>query len=53
MLEAIYKKGDVFEYSKVYQCDNGSEFKCDVTKFLEIHNAEEQQQSISTFTQLL
>ena len=27
VLEAIYKKGGVFKYPKVFQCDNGSEFK--------------------------
>ena len=26
VLEAIYKKGRVFKYPKVFQCDNGSEF---------------------------
>ena len=26
VLEAIYKKGGVFKYTKVFQCDNGSEF---------------------------
>ena len=32
VLEAIYKKGGVFKYPKVFQCDNGSEFKNEVTK---------------------
>ena len=27
VLEAIYRKGDVFKYPKVFQRDNGSEFK--------------------------
>ena len=27
--------GDVFKYSKVFQCNNGSEFKSDKTKLLE------------------
>ena len=40
MLEAIYKKGGVFRYPKTSQCDNGSEFKNEVTKLLEKHNAE-------------
>ena len=40
MLEAIYKKGGVFKYPKVFQCDNGSEFKGEVTKFLEKHSVE-------------
>ena len=38
MLEAIYKKGGVFKYPKMFQCDNGSEFKNEVTKLLEKHN---------------
>ena len=38
MLEAIHKKGDVFKYPKVFQCDNGSEFKNEMTKLLEKHN---------------
>ena len=38
MLEVIYKKGGVFQYPKVLQCDNGSKFKSDVTKLLEKHN---------------
>ena len=47
MLEAIYKKGGVFKYPKAFQCDNGSEFKNEVTKLLEKHNVdfEEQQQN--------
>ena len=55
VLEAIYKKGDVFKYPKVFQCDNGSDFKSDVTKLLEKHNVDfkEQQQNTSTLTQLL
>ena len=40
VLEAIYKKGAVFKYPKTFQCDNGSEFKKEVTKLLEKHNAE-------------
>ena len=39
-LVAIYKKGDVFKYPKVFQCDNGSEFKGEVTKLLKKHNVE-------------
>ena len=38
--EAIYKKGGVFKYLKVFQCDNGSEFKNEVTKLLEKHNVD-------------
>ena len=40
MLEAIYKKGGVFKYPKAFQCDNGSEFKTEVTKLLEKHNVD-------------
>ena len=40
MLGAIYKKGGVFKYPKTFQCDNGSEFKNEVTKLLEKHNVE-------------
>ena len=27
VFEVIYKKSGVFKYPKVFQCDNGSEFK--------------------------
>ena len=40
VLEAIYKKSGVFKYPKVFQCDNGSEFKGEVTKLLEKNSAE-------------
>ena len=40
MPEAIYKKGGVFKYPKEFQCDNGSEFKNEVTKLLEKHSVE-------------
>ena len=40
LLEAIYEKGGVFKYSKVFQCDNGSEFKNELTKLLEKHNVD-------------
>ena len=40
VLEAIYKKGSVFKYPRTFQCDNGSEFKNEVTKLLEKHNVE-------------
>ena len=36
MLEDIYKKGPL-KYPEIFQCDNGSEFKGDVTKLLEKH----------------
>ena len=37
VLEALYKKGGVFKYPKVFQIDNGSEFKNEMTKLLEKH----------------
>ena len=40
VLEAIYKNGGVFKYPKVFQCDDGPEFKNEVTKFLEKHNVD-------------
>ena len=40
VLEVIYKKGGVFKYPKVFQCDNGTEFKNEVTKLLEKHNVD-------------
>ena len=40
ILETIYKKGDVFKYPKVFQCDNGPEFKNEVTKLLEKHDVD-------------
>ena len=40
VLEAIYKKGSDFKYPKIFQCDNGSEFKSKVTKLLENHSVE-------------
>ena len=40
VLEAIYKKGDVFKYPKAFQCDNGSEFKNEVIKLLEKHDVD-------------
>ena len=40
VLEAIYKKGGVFKYPKVFQCDNGSEFKGEMTKLLKKHNVD-------------
>ena len=38
VLKAIYKKGSAFKCAKSFQCNNGSEFKGDVTKLLEKHN---------------
>ena len=40
VLGAIYKKCGVLKYPKAFQCDNGSEFKNEVTKLLEKHHAE-------------
>ena len=40
MWEAIYKKGGLLKYPKTFQCDNGSEFKNEVTKLLEKHNVD-------------
>ena len=40
VLEAIYKMRSVFEYLAVFQCDNGSEFKNEVTNLLEKHNVD-------------
>ena len=40
VLEAIYKKGGVFNYPKVFHCVNGTEFKSDVTKLLEKHDVD-------------
>ena len=37
---AFYKKGGDFKYRKIFQCDNGSEFKSKVTKLLESHSVE-------------
>ena len=58
MLKVIYKKGGVFQYPKIFQCNNGSEFKSDVIKLLEKYNVEVrraatkyQQQNISCQSQ--
>ena len=40
MVACLSTKGGVFKYPKTFQCDNGSEFKNEVTKPLEKHNAE-------------
>ena len=55
VLEAIYKKGSVVKYPKTFQCNNGSEFKNEVTKLLEKHNVgiQRQQRNISTPIRLL
>ena len=38
--QANLRKVYVFKYPKVFQCDNGSEFKNEVTKLLEKHNVD-------------
>ena len=38
MIAYIYKVGPLM-YPKIFQCDNGSEFKGEVTKMLEKHEA--------------
>ena len=43
-LEAIYKKGGVFKHPKAFQCDNGPEIKNEVTKLLEKHDVDIQEQ---------
>ena len=40
VLEAVFKTSGVFKYPKTFQCDDGSEFKGEVTKLLEKHNVE-------------
>ena len=40
MLEAIYNKIVVFNYLKVFQCDNVSEFKSEVTTLFEKHKVD-------------
>ena len=42
MIADIYKVGPLM-YPKIFQCDNGSEFKADVTKMLEKHEVKIQQ----------
>ena len=40
VLEAIYKKGGVLKNPKTFQCNNASEFKSEVARLLEKHNAQ-------------
>ena len=35
VLKSVFKKSDVFKYPEEFWCDNGSEFKNEVTKLLE------------------
>ena len=39
VLEVMYNKGDIFKYPTVFQFNNASKFKSDVTKLIEKHNA--------------
>ena len=39
-MEAVYKKSGVLKYSRVIQCDIGSEFRGEVAKLLKKHNVE-------------
>ena len=41
MIADIYKVG-LLTYPKIFQCDNGSEFKADVTKMLKKHEVKTQ-----------
>ena len=40
LLEAVYKKCGASKFPKAFQCDNGSVFKCDVTKLLKKHSVD-------------
>ena len=42
MIADIYKV-DPLTYPKIFRCDNGSEFKAEVTKMLEKHDVKIQQ----------
>ena len=55
VLGAMYKKRRVFKYSKVFQYDNESKFKSDLTRLLEktMLSFEEQQQNNELAKQLL
>lgn len=39
-LKTIYKKVSSFKSQKIFQCNNGFEFRSDATKFFEEHNAD-------------
>ena len=47
MIADIYKVGPL-TYPKIFQCDNGSEFKADVTKLLEKHEVRIQRVTVTT-----
>ena len=55
VLETVYKKGGVFKYPKVFQCDNGSEFKNEVKSCFKnkMLRFKEKQQNISIHIQPL
>ena len=40
VFEVKYKKDGIYKYPKVFQCDNGPEFKSEVKKLLEKHKVE-------------
>ena len=52
MIADIYKVGPL-TYSKIFRCDNGSEFKGEVTKMLEKHKVKIRRVSTSILTQHL
>ena len=52
MIVDIYKVGPL-TYPKIFQCDNGSEFKAEETKLLEKHEVKIQLLNTSTLTQHL
>ena len=52
LFRAIYKTVGVFKYPKAFQCEKRSDFKRNVTRFLENTMLVRQQQHISTLTQL-
>ena len=47
MIADIYKVGPLM-YPKIFQCDNGSEFKGEVTKMLEKHSVKIQRVTQNT-----
>ena len=49
MIADIYKVGPL-TYPKIFQCDNGSEFKGDVTKMLEKNEVKIQRVTTNTST---
>ena len=49
MITYIYKIGPL-TYSKIFQCDNGSEFKGEVTKMLEKHEDSSSNDEIQAYS---